>query len=486
MDWIIITVYVLSLTIISLFSLGQLNLTFHFLRSKNHKPKQRNLKEYPKVTVQLPVYNEKYVIERLLDSVASFDYPKDLLEIQVLDDSDDETSQIIEKKVAELSEEVLDIKHIRRKTRVGYKAGALQYGLGIAKGEFIAIFDADFIPGKDFLKRTLAYFISPEIGMIQTRWSHINENYNLLTKMQAFGLDAHFTIEQRGRNVAGSFMSFNGTGGIWRKDCITDAGGWEHDTLTEDLDLSYRAQLKGWKFQYVDSIESPAELPVIVPAVKSQQYRWNKGAAETARKNIGKILTSDLKLVHKTRSIMHLLNSSVFFFLLIASIFSIPMLHIKEGNPALKLIFDLGSIFIIGFVAIGIFYWVSSRTRHPDKATRHYLINFPLFLSFSMGLALHNSIAIIEGLLGIKTPFIRTPKFNIMSSVDGWKHNTYLSNALKPLTIIEGLLALYFVYGIFSGISLGDYGLILFHFMLAMGFGYVFTISLGQRSYAVR
>ncbi|MEM6831667.1 MAG: cellulose synthase family protein, partial [Bacteroidota bacterium] len=283
MEWLIIIVYGLTLFIICLFSLGQFNLAWHYLKSKKCDDNEgvTELKEYPAVTIQLPVFNERYVIERLIDSVSKIDYPLDKLEIQVLDDSDDETVTIIANKIAHYQGKGIDIRHVRRPDRVGFKAGALQYGMQQAKGEFIAIFDADFVPQPDFLLKTLPRFTSEKVGMVQTKWAHLNTNYGALTKIQAFWLNAHFTVEQKGRERAGSFINFNGTAGVWRKSCILDAGGWQHDTLTEDLDLSYRAQLKGWKFVYREEIESPAELPVVIPAVKSQQYRWNKGAAET-------------------------------------------------------------------------------------------------------------------------------------------------------------------------------------------------------------
>ncbi|GAB4246212.1 MAG: glycosyltransferase family 2 protein [Ekhidna sp.] len=478
MEWFVVSLYGLSLGIICLFSLGQFNLTWHYLKArKNKEEAPPELTHFPKVTIQLPVFNERYVIERLIDAVCALNYPKEQLEIQVLDDSTDDTVNLIQNKVQQYRAEGFDIGHVRRPDREGFKAGALQYGLLRAKGEFIAIFDADFIPKEDFLLRTLPQFKSEKTGMVQTKWSHLNTDYGALTKIQAFWLDAHFTVEQKGREQAGSFINFNGTAGVWRKACIEDAGGWQHDTLTEDLDLSYRAQLKGWKFAYREEIESPAELPVVIPAIKSQQYRWNKGAAETARKTLGKVLRSEIGWKHKVRAVFHLLNSSVFLLLLVAAVLSIPMLYIKEYNPDLGLIFDFGSIFVIGFLAMGFFYWVAAKATHPQYTIRYFILNFPMFLAFSMGMALHNSIAVIEGYLGIKTPFVRTPKFNIQSKSDTWKHNEYLNQVLTPTTLMEGLLSIYFVYGIFSGLKLEDYGLVLFHLMLAIGFAYVFFLS---------
>ncbi len=478
MEWLVITVYGLTLLIICLFSLGQFNLAWHYLRSKRVREDELvELSSYPIVTIQLPVFNERYVVERLIDTVTKIKYPKYLLEIQVLDDSTDETVDIVADRVAFYQKNGFDIKHIRRPERIGFKAGALQYGMEQAKGEFLAIFDADFVPKPDFLQKTLPRLGNEKVGMVQTKWSHLNTDYGALTKIQAFWLNAHFTVEQKGREFAGSFINFNGTAGVWRKTCIVDAGGWQHDTLTEDLDLSYRAQLKGWKFVYREEVESPAELPVVIPAVKSQQYRWNKGAAETARKTLRKVLASEIPLIHKLRAVFHLLNSSVFLLLLIAAVLSIPMLYIKEYNPNLGLIFDLGSIFLIGFLAMGFFYWVAAKATNPEYTFKYFMQNFPMFLAFSMGMALHNSIAVVEGYLGIKTPFVRTPKFNILSKKDSWQGNIYLKKVLTPVTFMEGVLAIYFVYGIFSGFKLEDYGLMLFHLMLAIGFSYVFLLS---------
>ncbi len=479
MEWMVIAGYGLALLIICLFSLGQFNLAWHYMKDKKEKANNiEPLEVYPKVAVQLPVYNELYVVERLLDCVAALNYPKDKLIIQVLDDSDDETVEVIAKKVNELKGRNVPVEHVRRPERVGFKAGALQYGMEKTDAEFIAIFDADFLPEKDFLLKTVPHFQDKKIGMVQTRWGHLNQNYSMLTQMQAFGLNAHFTVEQRGRQAAGSFINFNGTAGVWRKQCIKEAGGWEHDTLTEDLDLSYRAQLKGWKFHFLEDVVSPAELPVLIPAIKSQQYRWTKGAAETARKTLPSVLRTPMKFGTKMRAIMHLLNSSVFLFLLVAAVLSIPMLYIKEFNPELGIIFDLGSIFLIGFFAMGLFYWVSTKTVHPEYTFKFFATQFPLFLTFSMGLALHNSIAVIEGLMGIKTPFIRTPKFNIQSKGDSWKGNVYLQKVFTPVTLLEGLLAAYFIFGIVSGFMLEDYGLLFFHVMLAFGFGFIFLQQL--------
>lgn len=477
MSIIIIILYIGSLLYIFLFSISQLHLTWLYIRNKRSAKKTIPPSPFePFVTVQLPVYNEKYVVDRLLDAVTLLDYPKEKLEIQVLDDSTDETSVIILKKIESLRSLGLNIKFIHREDRTGFKAGALKHGLKLASGEFIAIFDADFIPDKDFLKKTIPYFSDHGIGVVQTRWAHINKDYSILTQLQAFGLDAHFSIEQTARNTSGSFINFNGTCGVWRKQCIEDAGGWSSDTLTEDLDLSYRAQLKGWRFKYLEDVSTGGELPVVMQAIKTQQFRWNKGGAETARKLFGRVLMSPISITRKIHAFFHLFNSSVFVGVLTAALLSVPMLFIKVQRPEITWVFDLGVIFLCGFLSISLFYWVATKQfyRNPLKI---FFQRFPGFLIVSMGLSLHNGLAVTEGLLGMKTPFMRTPKFNILGKGDSWVNNSYFKPSLNALTILEGLLCLYFLFGIGVGIWLDDHILMVFHIMLALGFGTVFYYS---------
>ncbi len=475
---LITILYTLSLFYLFVFSLGQLHLTYIYLKqSRGKKTTQLPDNFEPFVTIQLPVYNEKYVVERLIDAVTKIDYPKEKLEIQILDDSTDETSGIIYQKLEWLKKSDLNITHIHRENRTGFKAGALGEALPGAKGEFIVIFDSDFIPEADFLKKTLPQFADPHVGVVQTRWGHINKDYSLITQLQAFGLDAHFSIEQSARNKAGSFINFNGTCGIWRKSCIVDAGGWSADTLTEDLDLSYRAQLKGWKFRYLEDVVTPGELPVVMPVIKLQQYRWNKGAAETARKLIGKVIRADLPPVQKIHAFLHLFNSSVFVALLLAALLSLPLLFIKNDNPAVNLLFNMGMVFWIGFLSVAAFYWTATHRFYPD-ANRKFIILFPAFLLVSMGLSLHNSLAVIEGWLGIKTPFIRTPKFNIVGKRGSWLNNSYLNPKLDLITLLEGILCVCFILGMIRGIEMNETSLLFFHAMLAIGFGTVFLSSL--------
>ena len=493
LEVIIITVYSVALILIFMYSLAQLNLLFNYLKAKKtvdscEKFDINNPEEIPYVTIQLPIYNELYVVERLLSNIAKIEYPKDKLEIQVLDDSTDESFETTARQIQDLQKSGLDIKHVTRINRIGFKAGALKDGLRSAKGEYIAIFDADFLPKKNWLLQTIPYFKDPEIGVVQTRWGHLNRKYSLLTRIQAFALDAHFTLEQVGRNSKGHFINFNGTAGIWRKACILDAGNWEGDTLTEDLDLSYRAQLNKWKFKYLEKVETPAELPVVISAARTQQFRWNKGGAENFRKMMWRIIKSkNIPLKTKIHGLLHLLNSTMFLNILIVAILSIPMLYIKNEYEHLKMYFFAMSFFVISTLIFFICYWFSFKSIYGGgfKQFVKYIGLFFTFFSVAMGFSLHNSLAVLEGHLGKKSDFIRTPKFNIKSMKESWKGNKYLSKNISPNVIIEGLLTLYFAFGMYSAFIVGDqggdFGLFPFHLMLFVGFGYVFIKSLTSK-----
>lgn len=493
LEWIIITVYSIALVLIFMYALAQLNLLFNYLSARKKEDTSEtfnfsNPSEIPLVTIQLPVYNELYVMERLLNNIAELEYPKDKLEIQVLDDSTDESFASTKAHVKQLQATGLDIKHVSRENRVGFKAGALKEGLKTAKGEFIVIFDADFLPKKNWLKKTIPYFKDPKIGVVQTRWGHLNRNYSILTKVQAFALDAHFTLEQVGRNSKGHFINFNGTAGVWRKECILDAGNWEGDTLTEDLDLSYRAQLKNWKFKYLEEVETPAELPIVISAARSQQFRWNKGGAENFQK-MAKLVLKNENVPFKTKihSLLHLLNSTMFLNIFIVAILSIPMLYIKNEYEHLKMYFYVMSFFVFSTIIFFICYWVMYKIMYGGgfKMFIKYTGMFFTFFTVAMGFALHNSIAVIEGHMGKKSDFIRTPKFNITSLKDNWKDNKYLTKNISPNVIIEGVLMLYFAFGMYSAFVVGDqggdFGLFPFHLMLFIGFGYVFFKSLTSK-----
>ncbi|MGB0887858.1 MAG: cellulose synthase family protein [Vicingaceae bacterium] len=487
MEIILIIIYGLALTFILAYSFVQIILVINYLKKKT-KPIAKPLiidEDFPIVTVQLPLYNELYVVNRLIDAVCELDYPKDKLEIQLLDDSTDETVNLVAKKVEEYKAKGFNIYQHQRTDRTGFKAGALAEGVDICKGEFIAIFDADFLPKKHFLKETIPHFKNENIGVVQTKWEHLNKNYSLLTKLQAFGLDAHFTVEQTGRNTGDHFINFNGTAGIWRKTCIADAGGWNADTLTEDLDLSYRAQLKGWKFLYLEDLGSPAELPAAMNALKVQQFRWTKGAAECTRKNLTKVLKNkEIPLRTKIHATFHLMNSSVFICIVLLAILSIPMLMIKNNFVEYDSLFKMGGIFIISVIFLAIYYFVSLSKNYDNKlkALFHFIFLFPMFLSVSMGLSFHNAIAVMEGYMGKKSPFVRTPKFNIIKSKDVWVKNKYLVSSISILTLVEIGLAFYFLYGIYYAINYQDYVLLPFHIMLFLGYSYVSFYSIFHSS----
>lgn len=488
-SWILLFFYALALAFIFFYSLSQLHLVYLYLKSKKNAPEQTPaLAAYPLVTIQLPLFDELYVVERLIDAIASLDYPKEKLEIQLLDDSTDETTAIAQKKVDEYQAKGIDIQLVRRPERVGFKAGALKYGLEKAKGEFIAIFDADFLPDPDFLLKTIPYLVQNEkLGVVQTRWEHLNKEYSYLTKLQAFGLDAHFTVEQVGRNAGGHFINFNGTGGVWRKSCIYDAGNWQADTLTEDLDLSYRAQLRGWEFKYLEHVGAPAELPATMNALKSQQFRWTKGAAENTVKNLKRVFEKKLPFGTKFHATFHLLNSGVFLSVLVSSLLSVPVILAKTYMPSqLIFLFQAASIFLLSLLTLGVFYGVSyfQLNGKSFKSIFSFLYHFPLFLSLSMGLSLHNGIAVLEGYAGKKSPFIRTPKFNIKAKSDSWKENSYKAKNIGWLTLVEGLMAVYFAFGIGLGIYYHDYYLVVFHTMLMLGFATVFYYSIKHARYS--
>lgn len=482
-------VYTLSLLLVLFYSLAQLNLLFSYKKAQKNKSSLPLLdtsvsSKVPHVTIQLPVFNELYVMERLLNCINTLEYPREKLEIQVLDDSTDESVVLTANLVQQLKNQELDIIHLRREKREGFKAGALKEGLKTAKGDLIAIFDADFLPKKDWLLKTVPQFDQPEIGVVQTRWEHINHDYSILTEVQAFALDAHFTLEQVGRNAANHFINFNGTAGIWRKETIIDAGNWEGNTLTEDLDLSYRAQLKNWKFKYLEDVQTPSELPVVMSAIRSQQFRWNKGGAENYQKMIKKVLAKkDLPFSTRVHSILHLLNSTMFLNVLIVACLSIPMLYIKNEWGHLAGFFKVSSLFIISTLIFFYCYWELYRRKHGSGFLDflEYTKVFFTFYTVAMGFSFHNSIAVIEGHFGKRSAFVRTPKFNINKGKYSWKNNKYIQKKIHRNTIVEGLLSLYFLFGMYSAFVVGkggDFGLFPFHLLLFLGFGFVFISSL--------
>ena len=472
--------YFFGMSFIFLYSLAQGHLLVHFFKfRKTEKQVPHQIPNpWPKVTVQLPIYNELYVVERLIDAVAKLNYPSELLQIQILDDSTDQTSDLIQAKL--LAFPSVNFQYLHRTNRQGFKAGALREALPSAEGEFVAIFDADFVPDPDFLIKALPYFSSPEVGMVQSRWTHLNQNYSLLTQLQAFALDAHFLIEQSGRNQQGAFINFNGTAGIWRKACILDAGNWEEDTLTEDLDLSYRAQRKGWKFVYRPEIESPAELPPILSAIKSQQFRWTKGGAECAIKHAGKVLKENHPLGIKFHAFAHLFNSTIFIAILLTSFCSIGLWWGVQLQVISLALFWASGISMFGFVLVAAVYLTSYLTAQQYSWTSivEALWKLPLFFSVSMGLALHNSQAVLEGLTGKKSPFIRTPKFNLEGGSVSLKANAYRLRVLPISTWLEGGMGILFGVMVVLGIVYSNFLFLPFHGLLALGYSLLFISSL--------
>ena len=510
---IVFIIYTVALGYITIYCLFQFNLLYHYKRghakdaanasaltAAQNKIESRKMVmagedqietesaeagdfDYPFVTVQLPIFNEMYVVERLIDTVAEFDYPHDRLEIQVLDDSTDETVEITRNKVNEYKAKGLDIVHITRSDRKGFKAGALKAATQVAKGEFIAIFDADFLPKTDFLKTTIPYFDDEKVGVVQTRWEHINGNYSLITRLQALQLNVHFTVEQKGRMVGEHMLQFNGTAGVWRRKAIEDAGGWEADTLTEDLDHSIRAQLRGWKIHFLEEVVSPAELPVEMNSLKSQQFRWMKGGAETAKKMLPTIWRSSMPFPEKIHTTVHLLASSIFVFVFIIGVFSVPLLYFLGDIFNAGISKNFFGIFLAGFLSVIAVYYVANvqadvhKGISPLKQIVNFVLLFPLFLSLSMGLSLHNSIAVIQGFMGKKSPFVRTPKFNIKDIADTVKSKKYVNAKLSWTTVFEGLLALYFLGAMILGLYLQNTTFFFFHLMLFIGYGGIFFFT---------
>lgn len=413
--WIFAVLYALAMAALLMYGLNLLWLAVQYARGRRTRPRlspdaPAPDDTWPDVTVQLPLYNEPYVTARLIDACARLTYPRGKLEIQVLDDSTDETGRIAAERVVYWHTRGIDIAHIRRNGRDGYKAGALQNGLRLARGTLIAIFDADFLPPRDFLLRMVPEFDNPRVGMVQARWGHLNGDTSLLTRLQAFGLDAHFAVEQQARYQSGLFMSFNGTAGIWRRACIEDAGGWQADTLTEDLDLSYRAQLRGWRFKFVSDLEVPAELPADLGALRTQQFRWTKGAAETALKLLGTLWRSGQALPVKLEGTLHLTAHTAFPFVLLAALLHAPLLLLRElgygpGEPYFAAM-GLGLFGLAGFFLAHAF---AQHALYPDWRRR--LLLFPLFMAGSMGMALSNTRAVWQAFRRKRSPFVRTPKY---------------------------------------------------------------------------
>lgn len=434
----LLAIYYLVLGVLCVFGLHRLLLIALYYRSRSRLAEPwPEPQEWPLVTVQLPLFNEQYVAERLIDAVCGFDYPREKLAIQVLDDSTDSTTARVARLVASYREQGFQIQHIHRQSRDGFKAGALEAGFGRAQGDFLAVFDADFVPQPGFLKQTMPRFVDPEIGMVQARWGHINRRFSLLTQVQAIFLDGHFAIEHAARNGSGRFFNFNGTAGIWRRQAILDAGGWQHDTLTEDLDLSYRAQLAGWRFAYLPGTRAPAELPVDVNAFKRQQYRWAKGSIQTARKLLGTVLRAPIPWRVKTEALIHLTNNSAYLLMLLLSILVFPAMFLRRhSDPRLLLFLDL-PLFLGATGSVVLFYVLSQKAVNPEW--RRDIRLLPSLMGLGIGLSVNNARAVLSGLFRWGGVFERTPKYRIESVGDSWKTKSYRVSGNFSAQIERGL-----------------------------------------------
>ncbi len=473
--------YFFVLSILGIYGWHRYYLVYLYMKNKDRVPGPPPPMEddaWPVVTVQLPVYNEMYVVDRLIDAVCALDYPREKLEVQVLDDSTDETREIVELAVRRQAARGFDITCRRRATRTGYKAGALDEGLKAARGEFIAIFDADFVPPRDFLRQAVPHFADPSTAVVQARWGHLNQGYSLLTRVQAVLLDGHFVLEHGGRNRAGCFFNFHGTAGIWRRRAIEDAGGWQHDTLTEDLDLSYRAQLKGWTFKFLPDLVAPAEVPVEMNAFKSQQHRWAKGSIQTCRKLLPYLLMADLPLRVKAEAFFHLTANFNYLLMIALSVLMFPAMIVRyEMGWTEMLLIDI-PLFAAATFSVVNFYLISQREAYPDWKTRvKYL---PFVMAIGIGLAVNNAKAVLEALFGQPGEFTRTPKYGIERAQDDWQHKRYHQTMpIQPL--VEVALGLYFTATVVYALTNEIYGTLPFLVLFQFGFLYMGLMSIVQQ-----
>jgi cellulose synthase/poly-beta-1,6-N-acetylglucosamine synthase-like glycosyltransferase len=479
LETVVLVSYFFVLSILAIYGWHRYYLVYLYMRHRGARPQATALPDpLPRVTVQLPIFNEMYVVERVIDAACRIEYPRELLEIQVLDDSTDETCEIAELAVRRHAAQGLNIKYFHRNDRSGYKAGALEAGLKVAQGEFITIFDADFLPSPDFLHRVMPYFSDEQVGMVQARWGHINQDYSLLTKIQAMLLDGHFVLEHGARNRAGRFFNFNGTAGVWRRTAIDSGGGWQHDTLTEDLDLSYRAQLKGWKFIFLPDVISPAEVPVEMNAFKSQQHRWAKGSIQTCRKLLPQILRAQIPWSVKGEAFFHLTANFNYLLMSVLSVLMFPSMVIRYNMGWYEMLLIDVPLFCAATLSVSNFYVVCQRELHRDWVSR--LRYLPFLMSIGIGLCVNNARAVIEALLGRPAEFARTPKYCIERAHDEWVGKKYRQTvAIQPL--VEMALGLYFTATVFYALANGIYGTLPFLILFQVGFLYTGLLSIVQQ-----
>jgi len=479
-DLVLLVPYFFVMIVLSIYGIHRYTMCYRYFKfKKNYNPNPPALfEELPTVTIQLPMFNEQYVLGRLIEAVCAMEYPREKLEIQVLDDSTDESQEVARQIVDEYAAKGNPIKYIHRTNRHGFKAGALDEGLNVSKGEFVAIFDADFVPPQDWIMKVIHHFIEPDVGMVQTRWGHLNRNYSLLTKVEAILLDAHFVVEHGSRVRTGEFFNFNGTAGMWRRQAIVDGGGWQHDTLTEDTDLSYRSQMAGWRFKYLPEVECPSELPIEMTAFKTQQARWAKGLIQVSIKLLPRLMKSDLSRKEKMESIYHLTANIAYPLMVIMTVLVVPVTIVKALQGWwVMLLFDL-PVFGASTASIAVFYVLSQRELFPNNWKKSILY-LPMLMAIGIGLTVTNSRAVMEAFFGIKTSFVRTPKFAVAKKGDKSKANKYRKR-LKLAPYIELLLGCFFAAAIVYSIFSGNYFTPPFFMIFVVGFWYTGFMSIFQ------
>jgi cellulose synthase/poly-beta-1,6-N-acetylglucosamine synthase-like glycosyltransferase len=486
-DLMMMIPYFIILVILAVYGLHRYWLVYDYYKYRKNVPgPPPDVKEWPRVTVQLPIFNERYVIERLVEAVSRFDYPRELLDIQVLDDSTDETQQVALACVDRHAAQGVPITYIHRSNREGYKAGALENGLKTSRGEFVAIFDADFIPEPDFLRRTIPYFLDPaqgqNIGMVQTRWTYLNRDYSLLTQVETILLDGHFVVEHGARSRRGTFFNFNGTAGVWRRAAIDSAGGWEHDTLTEDTDLSYRAQLRGWKFLYLPNIECASELPVDMNGFKAQQARWAKGLMQTAKKILPKVFRSNAPWHVKAEAFFHLTANISYPLMVVFSVTLLPVMIVRFYQGWFQMIVIDLPLFLASTCSISSFYLVAQREIRPKTWWRTFLY-MPFVMAVGIGISIRNAQAVIEAILGKKSEFARTPKFKIEGKNDTFVAKKYRNKA-GWMPFAEVFLGIYFAATVVYAITNENYATVPFLLLFVWGYLYTGCMSLGQTYFA--
>ena len=481
-DLTIMLPYFFVMVILAMYGIHRYVLVYNYFKHRKNVPgPPPEVEQWPRVTVQLPIYNERYVIERLVEAVAQFDYPRELLEIQVLDDSTDETKVVARECVERYRDLGVPIVYIHRDNREGFKAGALQEGLKTATGEFVAIFDADFIPPADFLRRTVPYFAEPQLAMVQTRWSYVNRSYSVLTEVEAILLDGHFAIEHSSRYRSGVFFNFNGTAGIWRRVAIEDAGGWQHDTLTEDTDLSYRAQIRGWRFIYLPEIDCPSELPVEMNAFKSQQARWAKGLMQTAKKILPQMLRSNAPSRAKAEAVFHLTANISYPLMVFLSIILLPAMIVRFYQGWFQVVIIDLPLFLASTCSISSFYLAAERALYPKTWKRTFFF-LPVVMAVGIGLSVRNAFAVMEAIFGVKSEFVRTPKYRVEAKSKqsiGWQKKKYNKSA-GFMPYAEVLLGIYFAAAVVYAIQNENYATVPFFLLFVWGYLYTGVMSLAQ------